>query len=318
MSDDEDYYDDDDYIYYDDGPYAEAVSQPTSSNLYLSFADQLQDDLAEHTMHSPVWIDYDPSLELEDAFDESELYPSDFFDEDVPEKRKRRSPENDNGSKIGISSKRRKLEATDAIPELSLGEPVTAVPKVVWRSSEHDPIAYPVLEDGQAEKVSLLKDWRERFKEPVQDSFFQMPRRTSQTMFAVVVERRRSQETDRQRMPPPTGTKNTGLNSRGKKPESKALANGTSGTASSLAKQRQKSASNTTGAANTPSARSTLAQKENPATSRGRKRKAREPNDPNSEDELANGDTRAPKKHDLPKSKTDPPPKATAPAAGRK
>lgn len=301
-------------------------------------------------MHSPVWIDYDPSLETTDTLDELELYPSDFFDEDIPERRKKRSHEDRNGPKIGISSKRRKLEATDAIPGLSLGEPVTAVGKVVWRSAEHNPIVHPVVDEGQGAKVALLKDWRDRFKESPHVSFVKMPRKTSQTMLAVVIERRPSSEDDRERMPPPASTKNLGLATKGKKPEPKALINGTSGTASSRAKQSSRPSKNINRVAQTEESRAkagrvraeagrparieaeqtrvhassnklALAHGGKAPTSNGRKRKAREldvPDHPTSEDELANGDGEASDEPDLSTLESDSLPKAKAPATSRK
>lgn len=276
--------------------------------------DQLQDDLAEHTMHSPVWIDYDPSLETNDALDELELYPSDFFDEDIPTRRKKRSYEDGNGPKLGVSNKRRKLEATDAIPELSLGEPVAAVGEVVWRSAEHNPIEHPVVGFGQGAKVTILKDWRDRFKEAPQISFVKMPRKASQTLLAVVIERRPSTEDDRERMPPPAGTKNQRLPTKPKKPEPKALTNGTSGTASSLAKQRSRPLANINGVAHAPSHKLAPAQGRRPPSTNGRKRKAHEvdvPDAPPSEDELANGDGEV-------SDKPDPSPKTKAPPTRRK
>ncbi len=328
MSDDEDYYDDDDYIYYEEVPYAEAVSLCVCGSSMNPLADQLQDDLAEHTMHSPVWIDYDPSLETNDALDELELYPSDFFDEDIPTRRKKRSHEDEDGSKLGISSKRRKLEATDAIPELSLGEPVTATGKVVWRSAEHNPIAHPVVDQGQGAKVAILKDWRDRSKEAPQVSFVKMPRKASQTMLAVVIERRASTEDDRERMPPPAGMKSQELPTKGKKVEPKALTNGTSGTASSRAKQRSRASANINGVTQTEEPREeagrvrghtssnkpATAPGRKPPISNGRKRKVHELDAPNAsprEDELANGDGEV-------SDESDPPPKAKAPPRGRK
>lgn len=273
-------------------------------------------------MHSPVWIDYDPSLETNDALDELELYPSDFFDEDVPTRRKKGSYEDGNGPKLGVSNKRRKLEATDAIPELSLGEPITAVGKVVWRSSEHNPIVHPVINEGQGAKVAILKDWRDRFKEAPPISFVKMPRKASQTMIAVVIERRPSSEDDRARMPPPAGVKSQGLASKAKKAAPKALANGTSGTASSRAKQRSRPSTTSNGVARAEQAQAHATSSKKPAPPRGRntpisngrKRKASEldpPDDSPSEDELANGDGGASDEPDLP-------PKAKAPLTGRK
>ena len=277
-------------------------------------------------MHSPVWIDYDLSLELNDMLDDYELYPSDYFDEDVPKKRRRKpykeGEDEEDGQKLDTSHKRPKLEPTNTIPALSLGDPVTAVPKIVWRSAEHDALARPLVEDGQAEKVSFLKDWRERFKDSGQDSFFQMPRKTTKKMLAVVVEQKppSREDGDRSMMPPPASTHSRSLASRGKKQESKTLVNGTLGTASSLAKQKQKFTSKINGATNTSSSRPAAPQKGNPTASKARKRKAVELDDPQSEDKLVNGDTQPIPRHVLTEPKTDPPPKTggASSTAGRK
>ena len=278
-------------------------------------------------MHSPVWIDYDVSLELDDMLDDYELYPSDYFDEDVPKKRRRKThteaEEEENGQKLDTNHKRRKLEPTDTIPELSLGDPVTAVSKIVWRSSEHHALARPLVEDGQAEKVSFLKDWRERFKNSGQDSFFQMPRKTTKKMLAVVVEQKLPSRKDEYKsmMPPPVSIQSRGLASRGKKLESKTVVNGTLGTASSLAKQKQKlkPIPSINGSARSSSNRPATAQEVSRTTSKARKRKADELEEPPSDDELANGDAQPIQRHDITEPKTDSPPKTGASStAGRK
>ena len=277
-------------------------------------------------MHSPVWVDYDLSLELDDMLDDYELYPSDYFDEDVPKKRRRKThkeEEEENRQKLDTNHKRQKLEPTDTIPKLSLGDPVTAVPKIVWRSSEHNPLARPLVEDGQAEKVSFLKDWWERFKDSGQDSFFQMRRKTTKKMLAVVVEQKppSRKDEDNSMMPPPASTQSRSLASRGKKLESKAPVNGTSGTASSLAKQKQKQKPIPSShiSARSPSNGPAVTQKASRTTAQARKRKADELEDPKSEDQLANGDTHPSNKHEIIEPKTDPPSKIEASsAAGHK
>ena len=226
-------------------------------------------------------------------WDDWELYPSDFFDEDSPRKRKRGADvrgglsKNANGAQCSKSRNRQKLESTDAIPKLSLGDP--AIPKVVWRSPAHDPPTLPIVEDGKAEKIALLKDWRERFKGSTGDALTQLPHRNSQTAFAVVVPRRQSptKETDRERMPPPVGSKSPKLPSRDKSNES---LKGTEGSASSTAKPRHNSILAANGGRNVAAGRPPLTHKGDQAATKGRKRKAPEPDHVEGDDEVTNGE----------------------------
>ncbi|MCJ1474021.1 hypothetical protein MMC13_002679 [Lambiella insularis] len=160
MSDDEDdYYDEDEYFWIDEGPVAEA------------------DDLAEHTMHSPVWIDYDPTIEVGEDFSDWEYYSDDYYDciqdpratsgiETIGKKRK----------SLGQShkrKKRRRLDSSEAIPGFSLSEsldedsiePSSSTAVVRWKTPDtFTERVLPIIADDQGEKVALLKDWRERFK----------------------------------------------------------------------------------------------------------------------------------------------------------
>ncbi|KAL9576643.1 MAG: hypothetical protein Q9212_006930 [Teloschistes hypoglaucus] len=146
-------FDDDDDDFWIEDPYGEA------------------DDLAEHTMQSPVLVNWDPSIELEDGWTDWEYYSDDFWDEETP-KRKRRKVVKD-GSEHGQATarKRRRMKTGESIPELSLGEPATsddekvvrAEQPVVWKIRGNSPKP-PTVEAGMEEKVSILKDWRERFK----------------------------------------------------------------------------------------------------------------------------------------------------------
>jgi hypothetical protein len=81
------------------------------------------------------------------------------------------------GSKRRMTSKlskrkKRKLESTEDIPELSLGESMDSVSFkplqnriVVWKTKEtFIPRPVPIIAHDEGDKVALLKDWRERFK----------------------------------------------------------------------------------------------------------------------------------------------------------
>ena len=71
--------------------------------------------------------------------------------------------------------KRRKMERTRDIPELSLSEsldpdgdlsgPCSPNRIVIWKTEEtFTPLKWPIVGDQDGEKVALMEDWRERFK----------------------------------------------------------------------------------------------------------------------------------------------------------
>ncbi|MCJ1392554.1 hypothetical protein MMC18_005422 [Xylographa bjoerkii] len=171
MSDDEeDYYDDDDYFWLDDGPVAEA------------------DDLAQHTIHSPVWVDYDPDKDVGETLSDWEYYSDDYFDH-VAEVATREHSDEGKANQISQKkrkgsglpherAKRRRLDHARAIPELSLGESLdsnftgtsSSSAVVHWKKKNTFTVPpLPLLADDGGEKVALLKDWRDRFKTRLRD-----------------------------------------------------------------------------------------------------------------------------------------------------
>ena len=196
--DDDDYYEYDyDDIYWEEGPVGEAVSVFTPQHNSLTSPRRIipsisadrkqQDDLAEHTMHSPIIVNYDPALLLDDYtdwdYDEDEDYYDDLQEEREYKRRNLLSEQggtNTDALKLGKRKrgtqdsnpqKKRKLGATEDIPDLDLGETIVSGtgekvdlrPVIVWRTKDTKP-DIPVVKDGEGEKVSLLKDWRDRFK----------------------------------------------------------------------------------------------------------------------------------------------------------
>ncbi|KAL8660923.1 MAG: hypothetical protein Q9202_006099 [Teloschistes flavicans] len=129
------------------------------------------DDLAEHTVQSPCLVNYDPGIELDDGWTDWEYYSDDFWDDETP-KPKRQKVLND-GIEHGQATgrKRRRMKAGERIPELSLGETATldeeklaAIEQpVVWKIRGNSPKP-PTVKAGKGEKVSILKDWKARFK----------------------------------------------------------------------------------------------------------------------------------------------------------
>lgn len=139
----------------------------------------LQDDLAEHTMHSPVWQEH-PADDTAEYWSDWDYYSDDYYDQGAPKRKRQRvagestseaKGENAEGPQVG--KRGRKLQSAEDIPELSLGESldsdmedsVAAKPTVLWRSKEaHDPVETPIVAEGEGEQVALLRDWRERFE----------------------------------------------------------------------------------------------------------------------------------------------------------
>ncbi|KAL8888695.1 MAG: hypothetical protein Q9215_003923 [Flavoplaca cf. flavocitrina] len=152
--------DDDDYTWLED-PYHDA------------------DDLAEHTMQSPVFINQDLVFDIDgdwqDWQDWSET-DDDFYDQATSNK-KRRKLHHPNDRKVASSttSKYPKAASIKGLPQLSLDEPASACSDednsfrnrsiVRWKVRRKSPES-PLLEHGEQEKVSILKDWKKRFKLP--------------------------------------------------------------------------------------------------------------------------------------------------------
>ncbi|KAI4172486.1 MAG: hypothetical protein LQ343_003576 [Gyalolechia ehrenbergii] len=146
--------DDDDDLWIED-PYADA------------------DDLAEHTMHSPVLINYDPAIEINDEWSDWDDYSTDFYDSDEPRKKRRKVNKASLGEEGTLRKPKRGIESIGNLPDLSLGDPYSSDedvklhvrPTVIWKRRDYSP-KLPILQHGQGQKVSILKDWPVRFKLP--------------------------------------------------------------------------------------------------------------------------------------------------------
>lgn len=122
-------------------------------------------------MQSPVLVNWDPSIELEEDSTDWEYYSDDFWDEEAPKRKRRKVVKDGLEHGKGTARKKRRVKAGESIPELSLGEPATsgdeksarAEQPVVWKTKGNSPKP-PTVEAGMEENVSILKDWRERFK----------------------------------------------------------------------------------------------------------------------------------------------------------
>lgn len=220
-----------------------SCSQPGPSATHKN----LQDDLAEHTMHSPVWVNYDPAYEADDTWSDWEYYSDDYYDNQTI-KRKRRKVGNQDYSPRSASDTTSKsiVEPTDQTPDLTPNETyngdnlgsVRQRPIVMWKSRAKSP-QLPMFDEKDAENIAILKDWRERFKVPLPaDPKGVIQKHKNQRAIAVVI-RQREVDDQSEANPRPIATQEP------TKPQDtistdKPLPNGTSATASSLAKQREK------------------------------------------------------------------------------
>ena len=206
-------------------------------------------------MHSPVWPDYDPTFDTAEVWSDWDYYSDDYYDEGSPrKKRKVNDAENNTAEQddvgSGLRRKRRKLHLANEIPDLCLGDSLhlnlddgkSVPPVVVWKS-KIESTDTPVVSEGQEEKVTLLKDWRERFRIPSQasphlskgDGF---TRRGSQRAVAVVIDQKTAGNSTKMNQPTTSSSKNPGIPSRTKFRQPHTIRIAT--TASSAAKQRQK------------------------------------------------------------------------------
>ena len=130
-------------------------------------------------MQSPVFINQDIVFDLEgdwqDWQDWSET-DDDFYDQATPNKKLRKLRHPDDRKVASPTTSKYPIAAPiKGLPQLSLDEPAFASsdednsfrnPSIVrWKVRQNSP-KLPLLEHGEQEKVSILKDWKERFKPP--------------------------------------------------------------------------------------------------------------------------------------------------------
>lgn len=180
-------------------------------------------------MQSPVWLNYDPSDETASIPSDWEYYSDDYWDEESTKKRKRKGDAMEetavegNPIEHGSERKRRKLQRTENVPGIILGESAVAAPTVIWKSKNDvlQPFEGPIVSEGQGERVSLLKDWRERFKVPSKQKHpaprpIELQQNGSQKAFAVVVSSQSVMHNYQDTLPPRTLFNSDGLPSRSK------------------------------------------------------------------------------------------------------
>ncbi|KAL8782907.1 MAG: hypothetical protein Q9213_005019 [Squamulea squamosa] len=163
------------------------------------------DGLAEHTMPSPVFINYDPTLEVDlndegEDEDEWSLVDGDFFDYEAPNRKRRKLDQTSDGKEVlRTKNSQPKAASLKKLPEQSLGRLESSDENgalqdqsiVKWRVRAVSPKP-PIFEHGQQEKVTILKDWKERFNiSPLKDGKSRnIPTNGTQRAVAVVIDNR--------------------------------------------------------------------------------------------------------------------------------
>ncbi|PYI01350.1 hypothetical protein BO78DRAFT_401372 [Aspergillus sclerotiicarbonarius CBS 121057] len=145
MSDDEDFYDE-----YDEDIFWVEEPDPT-----------VADDLAATATVTNDLIFYDdPALEAEDFFSDWDDLSDDYYDQDPTVVRRQRALNAlSQTPAAGVPPTKRTRKPTAKTPQFD----IAAFQGVVWKSSS-DEVKIALHEPGEGEKVALLKNWREVFR----------------------------------------------------------------------------------------------------------------------------------------------------------
>ncbi|KAI9852700.1 MAG: hypothetical protein M1838_005895 [Thelocarpon superellum] len=150
MSDDEDYFEMDDLFGWEDEPADDVAAWA--------------DDLAEHAVHSPVWLN-DPTFEMAEYWSDWDYYSDDYYDiESTPRRRKATAGINDptltsprKRKRADEDEQRKRARGDTAMPNSATAGPALSVVKWRPRNVGH---TLPLLDPTLAEKVSVMADWR--------------------------------------------------------------------------------------------------------------------------------------------------------------
>ncbi|PGH16290.1 hypothetical protein AJ79_01829 [Helicocarpus griseus UAMH5409] len=149
MSDDDEYYDDEfdgDWLWFDDGER------------------ELADDLAEGTTHSPVYLDQGAYDAIDSASD-WDYYTDEYFDDDESLIRKQGLAVTASSGFSTVGRKRKQGEQHSKKTE-DHPDSANSFCRILYRASNDHLINQgEIYEPGQGEKVALLKNWREIFKD---------------------------------------------------------------------------------------------------------------------------------------------------------
>jgi hypothetical protein len=114
-------------------------------------------------VYSPVLVNYDPAWETASLASDWEYYSDEYWEEQGPSKKWKPKENRAEGAEAtivthNVQNKGRESKSR-GIPDLCLGEPSLAGSIVVWKLKETtESCNGPLIDDGQGEKVSLLKD----------------------------------------------------------------------------------------------------------------------------------------------------------------
>ncbi|KAI9676106.1 MAG: hypothetical protein M1817_000850 [Caeruleum heppii] len=156
MSDDDDYFDEDEFLFWDEGA-ADGVA---------AFAD----DLAEHAVHSPVYLDNDPTLDLVEYWSDWDYYSDEFYDSEAKANNTEQSAEGRHVRRLRPTTdshlRNGKLTGRGHQHKVS---PTQASPIVKWRTVTvpEKSSSSPTRQAGHT--VTLLKDWRLKCSPPERD-----------------------------------------------------------------------------------------------------------------------------------------------------
>ena len=133
----------------------------------------IQDDLAATAIYDAVFFE-DPSFEADEYYSDWDELSDDYYDEDPTVKRRQRVAEltNRNPTNQGPQMIRRRKQSNDTqnggggvtrVVSSKMPDP-SSFQSVVWKRPEHDKNPVQIMVPGEGEKVALLKNWREVFK----------------------------------------------------------------------------------------------------------------------------------------------------------
>lgn len=133
----------------------------------------IQDDLAATATYDAVFFE-DPTFDVDEYYSDWDELSDDYYDEDPTVKRRQRAAELANRKPAGQGPQtiRRRKQSNDSqtggggttrIISSQAPDP-TSFQSIVWKRPEHDRNPVQVMAPGEGEKVALLKNWREVFK----------------------------------------------------------------------------------------------------------------------------------------------------------
>lgn len=133
----------------------------------------IQDDLAATATYDAVFFE-DPTFDVDEYYSDWDELSDDYYDEDPTVKRRQRAAELANRKPAGQGPQtiRRRKQSNDIqtggggttrVVSSQAPNP-TSFQSVVWKRPEHDKNPVQVMAPGEGEKVALLKNWREVFK----------------------------------------------------------------------------------------------------------------------------------------------------------